>query len=48
MSLVTYEQRLDNDLGWALREESTHFGKASAVHQILQRIARRLEEIGVD
>jgi len=31
--MVTYEQRLNNNLGWALREGSMHFEKDSAVHK---------------
>ncbi|MGD9856996.1 MAG: hypothetical protein AB7U20_18760 [Planctomycetaceae bacterium] len=48
MSLVTYEQRLDSNLDWALREGSMHFEKHSAVHETLKRIAQRLDEIGVE
>jgi hypothetical protein len=46
--MVTYEQLLDRDLDWALREGSMHFEGASAVHKTLRRIAQRLEELGVD
>jgi hypothetical protein len=45
--VVTYEQQLDRDLGWALMEGSLHFEKESAVHKTLQRIARKLDELGV-
>ncbi len=47
MSLVTYEQRLDSDLDWALREGSMHFEDKSAVHTTLREIARRLDELGI-
>jgi len=46
--MLTYEQLLDRDLDWALREGSMHFEGASAVHKTLRRIADRLEELGVD
>ena len=46
--MLTYEQLLDRDLDWALREGSMHFEGASAVHKTLRRIAERLEELGVD
>lgn len=45
--MTTYEQQLDADLSWALREGSMHFEKASAVHRSLQKIARRLDELGI-
>jgi hypothetical protein len=39
MSFVTYEDLLDRDRDWALREGSMHFEKHSAVHETLRRIA---------
>jgi Nucleotidyl transferase AbiEii toxin, Type IV TA system len=45
--MVTYEQRLDRDLDWALREGSMHFEEKSAVHRALRKIARRLDELGI-
>lgn len=45
--MVTYEQLLDRDLDWALQEGSMHFEEKSAVHKALQKITRRLEELGV-
>lgn len=45
--MVTYEQRLDSDLDWALREGSMHFEEASAVHKTLRKITRRLDELGI-
>jgi hypothetical protein len=45
--MVTYEQRLDSDLDWALREGSMHFEEQSAVHKTLRKITRRLEELGI-
>jgi hypothetical protein len=45
--MVTYEERLDRNLDWALREGSMHFEEQSAVHKTLQRITRRLDELGI-
>lgn len=47
MSVVAYEERLNRDTRWALREGSMHFEKESAVHESLGRIARRLDALGV-
>lgn len=46
--MITYEQRLDQDPGWALREGSRHFEERSAVQDALRRITARLEELGID
>ncbi|MCI0684661.1 MAG: nucleotidyltransferase family protein [Gemmataceae bacterium] len=45
--MITYEQKLDRDRAWALREGSMHFEKASAVHKTLERITRRLDELRI-
>ncbi len=45
--MITYEQRLNHNLDWALREGSMHFEKDSAVHKTLRKITRRLEELGI-
>jgi hypothetical protein len=45
--MVTYEQRLDRDRRWALLEGSRHFEKESAVHKALQRIAQKLDGLGI-
>jgi hypothetical protein len=45
--MSTYEQRLNQDLRWALREGSMHFDKSNTVHQTLQKVARKLDELGV-
>lgn len=45
--MTTYEQLLDRNLDWALREGSMHFEKDSAVHKSLRKITRRLEELGI-
>lgn len=45
--MITYEQRLNSNTRWAFMEGSMHFEKESAVHKSLERIARRLEDLGV-
>src|SRR5919109_1941248 len=45
--MVTYEQLLSRDLRWALREGSMHFGKDSAVHKTLEKVTRKLDELGI-
>src|SRR5437879_5044883 len=47
MAMETYEQQLDRDRRWALLEGSMHFEKESAVHKTLQRIAHKLDELGI-
>jgi hypothetical protein len=37
--MITYEQRLNSNFDWALREGSMHFEKESAVHKTLRKIA---------
>jgi hypothetical protein len=45
--MITYEQKLNQDLRWALREGSMHFEEESAVHKTMERIVRRLDELGI-
>src|SRR2546421_12919192 len=45
--MVTYEQLLDRNVDWALREGSMHFEKESAVHKTLRKITRRFDELGI-
>jgi hypothetical protein len=45
--MATYEELLDRDLEWALREGSMHFEKENAVHKALRKIAKRLDELGI-
>jgi Nucleotidyl transferase AbiEii toxin, Type IV TA system len=45
--MVTYEQLLDRDRKWALREGSMHFEKESAVHKALVKITQRLDALGI-
>jgi len=42
-----YEELLDRQLQWALREGSMHFEEKSAVHLTLRKIARRLAELDI-
>lgn len=45
--MITYEQQLNRDLDWALREGSMHFEENNAVHKALRKITRRLEELKI-
>jgi len=45
--VVSYEQLLDRDWGWALSEGSRFFEEKSAVQDALRKIARRLGDLGV-
>jgi hypothetical protein len=45
--MITYEEKLDRDVAWALREGSMHFEKDSAVHKSLFKITKRLGELGI-
>ncbi len=45
--MITYEEQLDQNLRWALKEGSMHFEKESAVHKTLDRITRRLDDLGI-
>jgi hypothetical protein len=45
--IIPYEHRLDADSRWALLEGSMHFDKTNAVHRSLQRIARKLDDLGI-
>ena len=45
--MATYEQHLDDDPKWALKEGSMHFEKGSAVHKALEKIVRRLDDLGI-
>jgi len=46
--MLTYEEKLDRDLQWALLEGSMHFEEKSAVHTTLRNLTRTLNELGVD
>jgi hypothetical protein len=45
--MAVYEQMLNRDARWALREGSMHFEKESTVHKSLETIARRLDELQI-
>ena len=45
--MLSYEERLNGEPAWALREGSEHFGGASSVHKALAKMTRRLEELRV-
>lgn len=45
--MLTYEQQLDADPEWALREGSMHFDEKSAVFDALRKIVHRLKELQV-
>jgi Uncharacterised nucleotidyltransferase len=45
--MITYEQRLNSNLDWALREGSMHFDKENAVHKSLRAVAKRLDELRI-
>lgn len=45
--MIVYEQLLNQNLGWALQEGSLHFEQASAVHQALRKIVRKLDQLGI-
>src|SRR5712692_3915156 len=45
--MITYEEQLNRDFDWALREGSMHFDKGNAVHKTLRRICKRLDELGI-
>jgi hypothetical protein len=45
--MIAYEERLDQNFDWALREGSMHFEKESAVHKALVKITKRLTDLGI-
>jgi hypothetical protein len=45
--MITYEQQLNANLDWALREGSMHFENESAVHKTLRKITQRLKDLGI-
>src|SRR5262245_13364234 len=44
--MIAYETLLNQDRRWAFREGSMHFEKGGRVHQTLEKIAHRLEQLG--
>lgn len=47
-SLLTYEEKLNRDISWALLEGSIHFEERSAVHATMRKLTQALGELGVD
>ncbi len=45
--MLTYEQKLDANLSWALDEGSMHFSETNQVHQTMRRLTSRLRELGI-
>ena len=45
--MLAYEQHLKQDKWWGFKEGSMHFERESAVHKSLERIVKRLDELGV-
>ena len=45
--VAVYEQLLDQNPRWALKEGSMHFERESAVHKALESIVQRLNELGI-
>ena len=45
--MLIYEQRLKQNKRWGFREGSMHFERDSAVHKSLERIIKRLDELGI-
>jgi hypothetical protein len=46
-SVLPYERRLERNPRWALSEGSRHFEEKSAVFAALQKIAKRLDDLGI-
>lgn len=45
--MKTYEDALNSNLDWALREGSLHFEEKNAVHRTLRRITSRLRDLNI-
>ena len=45
--MLTYEQKLNADLRWALDEGSMHFSESNQVHDTMRRLTTRLRELGI-
>ena len=46
MPVLPYEEQLERDTRWALSEGSRHFEGKGSVFQALQKIAKRLKDLG--
>jgi hypothetical protein len=47
IAMISYEQRLRQERLQGFQEASMHFERESAVHRSLERIVKRLEELGI-
>lgn len=47
LPVLVYEQKLEKNSGWALREGSCHFDEKSVVFDALRKIAKRLEDLNI-
>lgn len=47
MTFTTYEDRLNANFDWALREGSMHFENDNAVHKTLRNITAKLDQLGI-
>src|SRR3984957_2716009 len=47
LHVITYEDQLNNNLDWALREGSMHFDENNQVHKTLKQITSRLNELEI-
>jgi hypothetical protein len=45
--VITYEDQLNRDLDWALREGSMHFDENNQVHKTLKQITQRLTALNI-
>lgn len=45
--MVLYEDKLRNNLSWALNEASMHFDERNAVHDTLRKLTARLNDLGI-
>ena len=45
--MVSYEDKLNANTAWAIREGSRHFENDSSVHRALRRITKRLDELQI-
>ncbi len=45
--MVTYEELLNRNLMWGFKEGSMHFEKESSVHKAMERITKRLDQLGI-
>lgn len=45
--MVTYEERLAQNLGWAFQEAGMHFEQDNAVHRTLRKITKRLNDLDI-